>query len=88
MYILQYSDRAEADLAKMFDYGAVHWGVDKALLFLDNFFESLEILTFQPKIGRVEGQNRVFNFSQYRVDYKIEGHRIFIITVSPKGRPD
>ncbi len=94
--IITYAPKAENDLLEMLRYGYLHWGYDRAVTFIDNFKDSLEILTHHPGIGRVwsvdniniaEAELRVLNKGHYQVIYEIRPDEIWINTIIPKGRP-
>jgi plasmid stabilization system protein ParE len=92
---LTYSAEADENFLEILQYGAHHWGVDKAIEFVEFLREQISMLLDFPELGKpydnefikTSGTLRAYNIQNYKVIYHISAKEIEVITILPKGRP-
>jgi len=66
------SERAKIDLAEIWYYSQTKWGIKQADKYLDQFYETFDFLTRNPKLGK-QTLSKAYNYLRYRC----EKHYIF-----------
>lgn len=85
MLELKIKPEAENDLAKIFEYTAMSWGVDQAEKYQDDLFAGMMLLTKQEALGKeyhyAEQPYRKLHINRHLIFYRVEGQTCLIIRV-------
>jgi len=74
--------KARADLISIIAHSAKEFGGDHARKYLDELYFSFDLLTDNPRMGRVfDRTKRRYIFKSHYVFYKVEKTRIVILTI-------
>lgn len=87
---------AEKNLKEILEYGMENWGLEQALLFMEDLRTTISVLLEYPQLGPSyhdpkldkDAQSlRSLVYKQYRIVYETDNNLIRIIAILPKGRP-
>ena len=76
---------AQADLETIWDYTVSQWSIDQAESYLRGLQKTLDLLIFQPRLGRERQEFtptvRLHTYRFHLVIYRIEGEYIEVIRI-------
>ncbi|MET0372071.1 MAG: type II toxin-antitoxin system RelE/ParE family toxin [Sphingobium sp.] len=86
---LDLSRRAQADLDDIRDYSMDHFGVARAILYLDGIEEALRCVLSYPEIGAAQADLaaglRSLRVGEHRLFYRVKRERILIVRLLHKA---
>ena len=86
---LELSSRADADLVAILEYGAEHFGWNRAEAYTEGFGESFALLTEYPEIGSLHEDFRPpirsLPYGSHRIFYDIVGDTICVQRILHKA---
>ncbi|HQS98569.1 type II toxin-antitoxin system RelE/ParE family toxin [Novosphingobium sp. 17-62-19] len=86
---LEQSRLAKADLESIFEYGLLHFGIDRVLAYLDHIEGRFQQLLTYPRSGRIEqdlsGTLYSTSCEAHRIYYELTDNTVVIVRVLHKS---
>ena len=80
---LEYSEKAEANLISIRDYGIEKWGMKNAQSYMESLFLCLDLITEQPKMGRAYADDNmyIFPFRRHQIFYEVSSETVYVLAI-------